>query len=216
MAYLDLHNPLIVALIVTGAVLLLAIIFIIVKQRKAARVQQELIGANNEMATKLALEQQSHGQQQQINSELKTSLDDEQSKGHDLREALHSAEKNNQALKIEQQMDQEFNQQRLQQFEDSKKQLKIEFENLAGKILDEKAKALGQTSQSSIESLLKPFREQIEGFQKRVNDVHTESVKGNASLESEIKKVLEVGLKMGKDAHNLTSALKGDSQQRGG
>ncbi len=64
MAYLDLHNPLIVALVITGAVLLLAIIFIIIKQRKAARVQQELIGANNEMATKLALEQQSHGQQQ--------------------------------------------------------------------------------------------------------------------------------------------------------
>ena len=216
MGYLDLHNPLVMALVATGAVLLLAIIFIIVKQRKAARVQQELIGANNEMATRLALEQQSHEQQRQINIELKTSLDDEQSKGHDLREALHSAEKNNQALKIEHQMDQEFNQQRLQQFEESKKQLKIEFENLAGKILDEKAKALGQTSQSSIESLLKPFREQIEGFQKRVNDVHTESVKGNASLESEIKKVLEVGLKMGEDAHNLTSALKGDSQQRGG
>ena len=216
MENLDLHNPVIMALVIAGAVLLLAIIYIIIKQRKAARVQQELIGANNELATKLALEQQSHEQQRQINSELKTSLDDEQGKGHNLREALHSAEKNVQALKIEQQMDLEFNQQRLQQFEESKKQLKIEFENLAGKILDEKAKALGQTSQSSIESLLKPFREQIEGFQKRVNDVHTESVKGNASLESEIKKVLEVGLKMGEDASNLTSALKGDSQQRGG
>ncbi len=216
MQNIDLNNPVIVVLVIAGAILLAAIFYLIINQRKAARTQQGLIGVNTELATKLALEQQSHGQQQQINSELKTSLDDEQGKGHDLREALHSAEKNNQALKIEQQMDQEFNQQRLQQFEESKKQLKIEFENLAGKILDEKAKALGQTSQSSIESLLKPFREQIEGFQKRVNDVHTESVKGNASLESEIKKVLEVGLKMGEDAHNLTSALKGDSQQRGG
>jgi len=216
MENLDLHNPVIMALVIAGAVLLLAIIYITIKQRKAARVRQELVGANNELATKLALEQQSHEQQRQINSELKTSLDDEQGKGRDLREALHGAEKNVQVLKIEQQKDMEFNQQRLQQFEESKKQLKIEFENLAGKILDEKAKALGQTSQSSIESLLKPFREQIEGFQKRVNDVHTESVKGNASLESEIKKVLEVGLRMGEDASNLTSALKGDSQQRGG
>ena len=45
--------------------------------------------------------------------------------------------------------------------------------------------------------------------------MHGESLKGNASLESEIKKVLEVGLKMGSDAQNLTEALKGDSQKRG-
>jgi DNA recombination protein RmuC len=216
MEYLELHNPVIVALAIAGAVLLSAVIYFIINQRKAIRAQQELVRANTELATQLALEQQSLEQQQQINSELRTRLDEEQSAARELREALHAAEKSIQSLKIEQQKDQEFNQQRLQQFEESKQQLKVEFENLAGKILDEKAKALGQTSQSSIESLLKPFREQIEGFQKRVNDVHTESVKGNAALESEIKKVLEIGLKMGKDADNLTSALKGDSQKRGG
>ena len=216
MEYLELHNPVIVALAIAGAVLLSAVIYFIINQRKAIRAQQELIGANTELATQLALEQQSLEQQRQINSELRTRLDEEQSAARELREALHAAEKSIQSLKIEQQKDQEFNQQRLQQFEESKQQLKVEFENLAGKILDEKAKTLGQTSQSSIESLLKPFREQIEGFQKRVNDVHTESVKGNAALESEIKKVLEIGLKMGKDADNLTSALKGDSQKRGG
>ncbi len=216
MEYLELDNPVIVALAIAGAVLLSAVIYFIINQRKATRAQQELIRANTELATQLALEQQSLEQQQQINSELRTSLGEEQGTGRELREALHAAEKRIQSLKIEQQKDQEFNQQRLQQFEESKKQLKVEFENLAGKILDEKAKVLGQTSQSSIESLLKPFREQIEGFQKRVNDVHTESVKGNAALENEIKKVLEIGLKMGKDADNLTSALKGDSQKRGG
>jgi len=216
MPNIDLNNPVIVGLIIAGAILSLAVIYFMVNLRKTARIRQQLIGVNAELVTQLALERQSLEQQQQVNSDLKISLNDEQSTGRDLRESLHTAEKSIQALKIEQQKDQEFNQQRLQQFEESKKQLKIEFENLAGKILDEKAKVLGQNSQASIESLLKPFREQIEGFQKRVNDVHTESVKGNASLESEIKKVLEVGLKMGKDADNLTSALKGDSQKRGG
>jgi len=213
---IDLNDPVIVALIIAGAILSLAVIYFIINQRKAVRARQQMIAVNAELVTQLALEQQSLEQQQQVNSDLKNSLNDEQNTGRDLRESLHNAEKSIQGLKIEQQKDQEFNQQRLQQFEESKKQLKIEFENLAGKILDEKAKMLGQNSQASIESLLKPFREQIEGFQKRVNDVHTESVKGNASLESEIKKVLEVGLKMGKDADNLTSALKGDSQKRGG
>ncbi len=103
----------------------------------------------------------------------------------------------------------------LAQFEEQKQALSKEFENLANKIFEEKGKTFADTSKSSIDSLLKPFKEQIEGFQKRVNDVHDESVKGNAGLNAEIKKVLEIGLKMSDEAGNLTSALKGDSQQRG-
>ena len=104
---------------------------------------------------------------------------------------------------------------KIKQFDAQKLELKQEFENLSNRIFEEKGKSFVQTSKSSLDALLQPFKEQIEGFQKRINDIHTESVKGNTSLESEIKKVLEVGLKMHMDATNLTSALKGDSQQRG-
>ncbi len=216
MEILDLSNPVILALAISGLVFLLAAVYFWSLQRQNSQDLQNLTEANSDLATNLALARQAQEQSQKNNEELKTSLSDEQQSGRDVIEKLHYAEKNIQALEIEQQKDREFNQKRLQQFEENKKQLKIEFENLAGKILDEKAKVLGENSRSSIDSLLKPFREQIEGFQKRVNDVHTESVKGNASLESEIKKVLDIGLKMSKDADNLTSALKGDSQKRGG
>jgi len=216
MEFLDLNNPVILGLAIGGFVFLVVAIYFWSLQRQNAQDLQNLTEANSDLATNLALALQGQEQSQKLNDELKLSLGDEQLNSRDLKERLHSAEKSIQALEIEHQKDREFNEKRLQQFEESKKQLKIEFENLAGKILDEKAKVLGENSRSSIDSLLKPFREQIEGFQKRVNDVHTESVKGNASLESEIKKVLDIGLKMGKDADNLTSALKGDSQKRGG
>ncbi len=216
MEFLDLNNPVILGLAISGLVLLMIAAYFWSLQRQGSRDLQILTEANSDIATDLALARQGQEQLQKLNEELKISFSDEQQSRRDFNEKLHSAEKTIQTLRIEQQKDQEFNEKRLQQFEESKKQLKIEFENLAGKILDEKAKVLGETSQSSIDSLLKPFREQIEGFQKRVNEVHTESVKGNASLESEIKKVLDIGLKMSKDADNLTSALKGDSQKRGG
>ena len=103
----------------------------------------------------------------------------------------------------------------VEQFKEQKDALKKEFENLANKIFDEKGKTFSETSKSSLDVMLKPFRDQIEGFQKRINDIHTESVKGNTNLESEIKKVLNVGLKMQEEANNLAAALKGDSQQRG-
>jgi len=216
MDFLDLNNSVILGLAISGLVLLVVAAYFWSLQRQGSRDLQILTEANSGLATDLALARQGQEQLQKLNEELKISFSDEQQSSRDFNEKLHSAEKTIQALRIEQQKDQEYNEKRLQQFEESKKQLKIEFENLAGKILDEKAKVLGETSQSSIDSLLKPFREQIEGFQKRVNDVHTEAVKGNASLESEIKKVLDIGLKMSKDADNLTSALKGDSQKRGG
>lgn len=106
-------------------------------------------------------------------------------------------------------------QEQMFQLADTRKSLTQEFENLANKIFEEKGKTFTQTSQTSIDGMLKPFREQIEGFQKRINDVHDASLQGNTSLNAEIKKVLDIGLKMSSEANNLTSALKGDSQQRG-
>ena len=100
-------------------------------------------------------------------------------------------------------------------FEQSKAQLKTEFQNLANQILDEKGKTFAVNSQASLDSMLKPFREQIEGFQKRVNQVHDESVRGNVSLGAEIKRVLEIGMKMSTEANTLATALKGDKKTTG-
>lgn len=102
-----------------------------------------------------------------------------------------------------------------QNFEQSKQKLGVEFQNLANRILDEKSRSFSQSNQTALETLLKPFREQIEGFQKRVNEIHSESIKGNAGLEAEIKKVLEIGLNMSQEASNLTSALKGEKKTLG-
>ncbi len=93
--------------------------------------------------------------------------------------------------------------------------LKKEFEILAHRIFDERGKSFTASSRASMEDLLKPFREQISGFQQRINEVHTESVKGNTALEAEIRKVLEVGLEMNSQASNLTQALKGDKKATG-
>lgn len=118
-------------------------------------------------------------------------------------------------LKTSLQKREEHFQEQLAQLADNRRSLTQEFENLANKIFEEKGKTFTQTSQSSIDGMLKPFREQIEGFQKRINEVHDASLQGNSSLNAEIRKVLEIGLQMSKEANNLTSALKGDSQQRG-
>ncbi|MDH3761147.1 MAG: DNA recombination protein RmuC [Gammaproteobacteria bacterium] len=154
-------------------------------------------------------------QYQVANRELRLKLEADRQSEIELRDALHESEKFAQGLQMELIQERKLVAQKIEQFEANRKQLKLEFENLANKILEDKSRSFDQTNKKSIESLLKPFREQVESFQKRINDVHSESIKGNAALESEIKKVLEVGLKIGGDAQNLTDALKGSSQKRG-
>ncbi|MDB2374483.1 DNA recombination protein RmuC [Psychrosphaera haliotis] len=101
------------------------------------------------------------------------------------------------------------------QVEQQREQLKLEFSHLANKILDEKSQSFSQSNKTELDAILRPFKEQVEGFQKRVNEVHSESVKGQATVSSELKKVLDIGLQMTNEANNLATALKGDKKTTG-
>lgn len=101
------------------------------------------------------------------------------------------------------------------QFEKQKIDLKNEFIVVSEEIITDRQRTLNQQNQSGVSALLKSLQEQIIGFQRRINEVHVETIKGNTNLEAEIKKVMKVGIKMRDDASNLTSVLKGNSQLRG-
>ncbi len=101
------------------------------------------------------------------------------------------------------------------QFEIQKGQLKTEFKVVSEEIIKERQAMLAEQNKEGMSALIKPLQDQIEGFQKRVNEVHDESVKGNTNLKTEIENVMKMGIKMRDEASSLTTALKGDSQQRG-
>lgn len=147
--------------------------------------------------------------------ETKHSLAEQQQRYSDLQERYQTLSNDHTQLKTTLERKEEHFKEQMEQLSETKQSLTKEFENLANKIFEEKGKTFSQTSQQSIDSMLKPFREQIEGFQKRINEVHESSVRGNSNLNAEIKKVLEIGMQMSSEANNLVSALKGDSQQRG-
>ncbi|MFO7551583.1 MAG: DNA recombination protein RmuC [Haliea sp.] len=103
----------------------------------------------------------------------------------------------------------------LQLLKENRAQLKLEFENLANRIFEARGKQFNDSSRATLNDLLQPFREQITGFQQRIDQVHSESLKGHALLEGELRKVLDVGLQMSSQASNLASALKGDNKTTG-
>ncbi len=93
--------------------------------------------------------------------------------------------------------------------------LKKEFEHLANNVFEHKQQHFRQSSQQSIEGLLKPFRAQIDAFQQRVNQVHDVQVQQHGHLQSDIQKVFNAASAMQSQAASLSSVLKGDSQKRG-
>lgn len=100
---------------------------------------------------------------------------------------------------------------KLQLLEESKKQMKLEFESLANKLFEENSKK----SNLNLNQVLTPFKEQLEGFGKRVNDIYNDETKQRSSLITEIKNLKELNSQISQDAENLTKALKGDNKTQG-
>ncbi|NYT63759.1 DNA recombination protein RmuC [Alcaligenaceae bacterium] len=199
------------AVLVLAGVVLGAIIVFIVSRRSLSRIREEAGLIDRQLASSEATE---HGLRERLD-EARASLAAKDADAQRL--SRHAASLDNELTEL-----QAIHKEKLASFQEmqasfatTKALLKTEFQNLANQILEEKGKTLAQNSQSSLDAMLQPFRDQIEGFQKRVNQVHDETVRGNVSLGMEIKRVLEAGLKIGAEASTLAIALKGDKKTTG-
>lgn len=173
-------------------------------QREVAKLSAEYEGIQTRLAERDQMLADGKLQQQQLQQQWQEQQQVAASLSNELTELKTTLDAKQQQLE-----------QQKADIEQQKQQLKIEFANLANQILEEKGKSFSQSNKSELDAILKPFKEQVEGFQKRVNEVHSESVKGQASLASELKKVLDIGVQMSDEANNLATALKGEKKTAG-
>lgn len=94
-------------------------------------------------------------------------------------------------------------------------QFKADFENLANKILKQTTSEFSQSNQKQIGDLLAPLRDQILGFEKRVNEVHSNDTQHRSELMGQVKSLMELNTQIREEATNLTHALRGDTKQQG-
>lgn len=90
-----------------------------------------------------------------------------------------------------------------------------EFENLANKILTNTSKTFKEQNKESIEGILNPLKEKIDGFEKKVAESQKESIGMHSALKEQLRGLKDLNLQMSKEAINLTKALKGDSKVQG-
>ena len=99
---------------------------------------------------------------------------------------------------------------------DARERMSNEFKVLAEGIFEEKGKAFADRNKFQMDGLIGPLREQLGDFKKRVEDVYDKESRDRAALVNEIGHLKHLNERIGKDALNLTNALKGDVKALGG
>jgi len=161
--------------------------------QQLAELKQQL-GAAGEVSQQLSSRQFENQQLQEQLTELRSELSrSEEARQHEQRNAREQIE----------------------QFEKTRAQLKLEFEQLANKIFEDKQKQFTTQNQQGVEALLKPFREQIKSFREKVEQVYVEEGKERASLKTELQQLHKLNQQITEEASNLTRALKGDKKLQG-
>ncbi|MGI9581807.1 DNA recombination protein RmuC [Chryseobacterium sp. RRHN12] len=92
---------------------------------------------------------------------------------------------------------------------------KLQFENLANKILEEKTEKFTVLNQNNLKNILEPFQEKIADLKNKVNEAYEKENKERFSLAEKVKELAELNQQISEDAKKLTRALKGESKTQG-
>lgn len=99
--------------------------------------------------------------------------------------------------------------------EEARGRLKEEFQQLAGRIFEERQQAFSAQSRDSLEALLRPFREQVDQFRHRVEELHGQQNRDSGSLKAQLEQLAGLNARLGEEAAGLARALKGDQKAQG-
>lgn len=97
----------------------------------------------------------------------------------------------------------------------SEERLKTEFENLANRILEVKGRSMTEENRNRISNVIQPFKDQLESFRKRVDDVHQKDLEQSTRLIEQVRQLQELSNRVSDEANNLASAIKGGAKKQG-
>ncbi len=166
-------------------------------------------------ALALAREQEKLGALQRQEQALAQRLTDTENKVLQLQQNLNEVQARLATEQEARQQEQRNADEKLAVIQESREQLLKEFEHLSQKIFDQKTKQFSEQSQQGINTLLNPFREQLDGLKKKVEDVYVADAKDRASLQAQIGELHKLNQQMSAEAHALTTALRGEKKTQG-
>ncbi|WP_370560466.1 DNA recombination protein RmuC [Edwardsiella tarda] len=97
----------------------------------------------------------------------------------------------------------------------AEQRLNVQFENLANRIFEHSGRRVEEQNRQSLDALLMPLREQLDGFRRQINDSFGQEARERHTLTHEIRNLQQLHAQMAREALNLTRALKGDNKTQG-
>ncbi|MBS9436261.1 DNA recombination protein RmuC [Photorhabdus noenieputensis] len=97
----------------------------------------------------------------------------------------------------------------------SELRLNTQFENLANRIFEQTGRRTDEQNRQSLNTLLAPFREQLDGFHRQVQESFGQEARERHTLAHEIRNLQQLNAQMAQEAINLTNALKGNNKIQG-
>lgn len=105
--------------------------------------------------------------------------------------------------------------QRLKDLLEAKEQMRQEFSEIAGRLMQSHGETFKSQNKEQIENLLNPFQAQIKEFEKKVAETSRHSRDQHIALAENLKTLSQQSAAMSKETQNLTRALKGNVQMQG-
>ncbi|MDP6969111.1 MAG: DNA recombination protein RmuC [Gammaproteobacteria bacterium] len=102
-----------------------------------------------------------------------------------------------------------------EQLQQSKQEFEDYLKQFAEASLNKQSEQLNTSNKQQLDLILKPLREQLGEFRKRVDHVYTQEAQDRRSLVEQISQLKDLNVRLSTDAINLTKALKGDNKAQG-
>ncbi|MCL1095208.1 DNA recombination protein RmuC [Shewanella kaireitica] len=153
--------------------------------------------------------------QAERSAELEQTLADNQRKQMETQLALSKSNAMQQTITARYDAEQQALNDKIELLEKAELRLNNQFENLATKIFEARSEQLQNQNNQQLDSVLAPFKQQLEGFRAQVQSSYAHEQSQRSALKHQLDSLTELNLKMSQDAINLTKALKGDNKQQG-
>lgn len=145
--------------------------------------------------------------------EMRETLDDLQAERDAQQAELRTLSATHASVSAELNEQQKTHQQRLEDLQGARDELRAQFAELAGKIFDEREQRFAETSQERLGQLLDPLKERIHAFERRVEESYQNEARERFSLAKELERLQQLNQRLGDEATNLTRALQGQKTQ---
>ncbi|TDX29945.1 DNA recombination protein RmuC [Modicisalibacter xianhensis] len=200
--------------VVLAALLLLGGLWLATWRRAQQRHQALAQRLEEQGSLRQRLEQELAHSDAQLDS-VREQLGERDQRLETLNERLAALRERQASLETERDQQSAHHAEKLALLEEARERLKQDFEALAGRIFDERQRTFASHSRESLEALLKPFREQVGTFQRRVEELHGQDSRERTTLHAQIEQLAGLNRQMSEEAANLAKALKGDKKMQG-